>query len=70
VVDTGIGIDQNDLPRVFERFYRVKAQQNIRGTGLGLPIARELIEMHSGHIKVTSTPGKGSTFAIYLPLTE
>lgn len=70
VVDTGIGIDSSDLPRVFERFYRVKAQQNIRGTGLGLPIARELIEMHSGHIKVASTPGRGSTFAIYLPWTE
>jgi len=70
VVDTGIGIEPNDLPRVFERFYRVKAQRNIRGTGLGLPIARELIEMHSGHIRVASIPGKGSTFAIYLPLTE
>jgi two-component system phosphate regulon sensor histidine kinase PhoR len=70
VVDTGIGIDPKDLPRVFERFYRVNAQQSIRGTGLGLPIARELVEMHSGHINVASTPGKGSTFAIYLPLIE
>jgi PAS domain S-box-containing protein len=70
VVDTGIGISQEDLPHLFERFYRVKAQGSIPGTGLGLPIARELVELHAGHIAVTSTPGQGSIFAIYLPLSE
>jgi signal transduction histidine kinase len=68
VADTGIGISQVDLPHLFERFYRVKAQGNIRGTGLGLSITRELIELHSGHIVVSSTLDKGSVFAIYLPL--
>lgn len=68
VADTGIGISQVDLPHLFERFYRVKAQGNIRGTGLGLSITRELIELHSGHIVVSSTLDKGSIFAIYLPL--
>lgn len=70
VVDTGCGISQTDLPRIFERFFRVKTQGNIRGTGLGLAIVRELIELHTGHIGVTSKPGQGSIFAIYLPLLD
>jgi PAS domain S-box-containing protein len=70
VADNGPGISQEDLPHLFERFYRVKAQGNTRGTGLGLSIARELIELHGGQIAVASTPGEGSTFAIYLPLLE
>jgi len=68
IVDTGIGISAEHLPYLFNRFYRVKAQQTIRGTGLGLAIARKLVELHSGHIAVTSVPNQGSTFAIYLPL--
>jgi PAS domain S-box-containing protein len=70
VVDTGIGIMEDNLPRLFERFYRVQTEQNIRGTGLGLSIARNLIELHHGHIAVASKPGQGSTFAIYLPVLE
>ena len=68
--DTGIGISPQDLAHVFERFYRVSAQGNIPGTGLGLSIARELVELHDGHITATSTLGQGSIFAIYLPLSE
>ncbi len=70
VVDTGIGIGPDKLPRLFERFYRAKTQENVRGTGLGLSIAQELIELHAGHIAVASTLDEGSTFAIYLPLLE
>ena len=70
VVDTGIGINPQDLARVFERFFRVEAEGSIPGTGLGLSIARELIKLHGGHIAATSTPGEGSLFAIYLPLVE
>lgn len=70
VVDNGPGISPVDVPHLFERFYRVKNQSNVRGTGLGLSIAKELIELHFGHITVASTPGKGSTFAIYLPLLK
>ena len=70
VSDNGIGISREDLPHLFERFYRVKSQQNIRGTGLGLAITQELIERHHGHIAVTSTLGKGSNFAFYLPVEE
>jgi PAS domain S-box-containing protein len=69
VTDNGIGIGVEHLPHLFERFYRVKAEQNIRGTGLGLAITRELVNLHQGHIAVASTFGKGSTFAFYLPLS-
>jgi PAS domain S-box-containing protein len=68
VMDNGVGIRRDDLPQLFERFYRVEAQGDIPGTGLGLAIARELVELHNGHIAVDSTLGEGSVFAVYLPL--
>jgi two-component system phosphate regulon sensor histidine kinase PhoR len=70
VADTGIGIPANDLPRIFERFYKVdraRAQSQVRGTGLGLAIARHIVEGHGGKIWAESTEGKGSTFHISLP---
>lgn len=70
VIDTGMGISRENLPRVFERFYRVKTQGDIPGTGLGLSIAKELIDSHGGHIAAASTLGEGSVFAVYLPLLE
>ena len=70
VSDTGIGISPQDLAHVFERFYRVSAQGNVPGTGLGLSIARELVELHDGHINAASTLGQGSIFAVYLPVVE
>jgi PAS domain S-box-containing protein len=70
VVDTGIGISAEELPHLYERFYRAKTQGNIPGTGLGLSIARELIELHDGQIAINSVPGKGSIFAVYLSLLE
>jgi signal transduction histidine kinase len=70
VVDTGVGIGHEELPHIFDRFYRVKEQGKTPGTGLGLSIAKELIEAHGGHIAAASTPDKGSVFAIYLPLLE
>jgi two-component system phosphate regulon sensor histidine kinase PhoR len=68
VVDTGIGIDAERIPRLFERFYRVETEGKIPGTGLGLAIAHELVELHGGHVAVASMPGEGSVFAVYLPL--
>ena len=67
--DTGLGIDSSDLPHIFERFYRAdKARTRAAGgTGLGLAITREIIARHHGTIKVDSTLGKGSTFAVFLP---
>jgi two-component system phosphate regulon sensor histidine kinase PhoR len=66
VADTGIGITQNELPRIFERFYRIdKARsRNSGGTGLGLAIVKHLVDAHHGSIKVTSSQGKGTTFIV------
>ncbi|RSD27690.1 two-component system histidine kinase PnpS [Mesobacillus subterraneus] len=66
VKDSGIGIEKSEIPRIFERFYRVdKARsRNSGGTGLGLAIVKHIIEAHKGQIEVTSQIGKGTTFAI------
>ncbi|MBN1191983.1 MAG: HAMP domain-containing histidine kinase [Dehalococcoidales bacterium] len=70
VADTGIGIDGNDLPKVFDRFYRVdKSRSRERGgSGLGLSIVRKIVLEHGGEVTAESTPGQGSTFKVSLPL--
>ncbi len=68
ISDTGVGLADKDLPRIFDRFYRVKTKGNVSGTGLGLAIARELITWHAGHIAVASELGRGTTIAFYLPM--
>jgi signal transduction histidine kinase len=70
VVDTGIGISLDDLPHIFERFYRVETQGTIPGTGLGLSITQELVDLHGGQLSIASSPGVGTIVAIYLPLIE
>lgn len=69
VNDTGIGIPEKDIPRIFERFYRVdKAHsRDLGGTGLGLSIVKHIVQAHKGEVWVTSTPGKGSTFSFTIP---
>ena len=62
VSDSGAGIPEDDLPRIFERFYRVDKSRSGGGTGLGLSISRHLIEAHGGKIWVKSIQGEGSTF--------
>lgn len=70
VEDQGIGIDKAEIPRIFERFYRVdKARsRNSGGTGLGLAIVKHLVEVHHGKIHVKSTIGKGTCIKVFIPL--
>jgi PAS domain S-box-containing protein len=65
--DTGHGIEETHLPYIFDRFYRVDEAHSTRGFGLGLSIARKIIDRHRGRIEVESRPGKGTTLHIWLP---
>ena len=69
VSDTGMGIPKEDLPKIFDRFYRVhRPGKQIKGTGLGLAIVQQIVAMHNGRIEVESLPGQGTTFTVFLPL--
>jgi signal transduction histidine kinase len=70
VIDNGLGIEQKDLARIFDRFYRVRNEKtlNIAGTGLGLPIVKGLLDALGGSIAARSTPGQGSVFTVLLPV--
>jgi signal transduction histidine kinase len=70
VSDTGFGIEERHLEKIFERFYRIKDDNTrfITGTGLGLPIVKGLVDAMGGFIDVQSTPGQGSTFSVTLPI--
>ena len=72
IVDTGIGISEEDIPHIFERFYRVdKARSRVEnGAGLGLAICKYIAEIHGGRIEVISRLGEGSTFSVWLPITS
>ena len=72
VEDRGPGIPKKDLPHVFERFYRVDKIRTRKagGTGLGLPIARTIVEAHGGRIEAASRQGAGTRMSIYLPLVS
>lgn len=70
VKDTGVGIPTGELPHMFERFHRVNGTEGrtFEGTGIGLSLVYELVKLHGGTIRVSSTPGQGSTFTVSLPL--
>ncbi|MBE0691099.1 MAG: PAS domain-containing protein, partial [Anaerolineae bacterium] len=67
IADTGIGIEAEHLPRIFDVFYRVDASHSIAGFGVGLAIAKRIVDLHGGIICATSTPGAGTTVRVSLP---
>lgn len=69
VEDSGCGISEQDLPHIFERFYQCGTQQS-SGTGIGLSLVYELVQLHHGEISVTSTPGVGTTFTVSIPIVQ
>jgi signal transduction histidine kinase len=71
VEDTGIGIPPQDLERIFEEFYRTPQAKEVapRGTGLGLPLVKQILEAHGGSITVESEVGRGSRFVFRLPVS-
>lgn len=73
VTDQGHGIEADDLPRIFDRFYRVdgsRSRQHVEGHGLGLSIAKRIVDQHGGQLNVQSEPGRGATFSIRLLLAS
>ena len=68
IADTGVGIPDDDIPHLFEKFFRVhETEGRISGTGLGLSICKEIVQGHGGRMEVKSKLGEGSTFSVYLP---
>jgi len=70
IVDTGIGIEEENMPKLFEKFFRIegKTKDNSPSSGLGLSIAQSIAELHGGEISVTSRAGQGSNFSVSIPL--
>ncbi|WP_051040891.1 sensor histidine kinase [Rhizobium leguminosarum] len=68
VQDYGIGIDQDDLPKMFERYFRARTSTGIAGTGIGLTLVKQIVELHGGRISVVSHRGEGSRFTVSLPI--
>ncbi|MBN2299496.1 MAG: HAMP domain-containing protein [Deltaproteobacteria bacterium] len=67
VTDTGTGIEEHDLPHIFERFYRGDKSRSTPGSGLGLALVQSIVRAHKGDTEVLSSPGKGSTFTFFIP---
>jgi len=68
VADSGVGIASDEIERIFERFYKADRSRSSRGTGLGLALAKHIVNAHGGRLKAESVEGKGSTFRFTLPL--
>ncbi|OWV75264.1 ATPase [Rhizobium sp. R634] len=68
VADSGIGMDAEDLPKLFQPYYRARSATGIAGTGIGLNVVKQVVELHGGKVEVASELGKGTTFTILLPI--
>src|SRR5208283_3520884 len=71
VSDTGVGIDPEEISKIFDKFYRIKdpRTRHVRGSGLGLAIVKAIVESHGGRVEVASWPGKGTAFRVLLPIS-
>lgn len=70
ISDQGVGINESDMPHIFEQFYTADRSRSGNGTGLGLAIAKRIVEAHNGTITASSVPGRGATFTIQLPINK
>lgn len=70
ISDNGIGMKPEELSRIFEKFYQSDASRTSAGNGLGLTLAKRIVDLHHGKIEVSSSPGKGTSFVITLPTTK
>jgi signal transduction histidine kinase len=70
VEDNGIGFEQHFADKIFTIFQRLNTREKFEGTGIGLALCKKIVENHSGQITVNSVPGEGTTFTLYLPVTE
>jgi two-component system, OmpR family, sensor histidine kinase BaeS len=70
VTDTGVGVDAEDLPRIFDRFWRGRNASGTSGSGIGLAVAAELARAHGGELTATSQPGQGTQLTLTLPTAE
>ncbi|WP_051040908.1 sensor histidine kinase [Rhizobium leguminosarum] len=68
ISDSGIGMDADDLPKLFQPYYRARSATGIAGTGIGLNVVKQVVELHGGTVEVTSELGNGTTFTIRLPI--
>jgi len=69
VRDHGVGIDEDDLGKMFQRYFRAKTSTGIAGTGIGLNLVKTLVELHNGTVTVESSRGEGSIFTVCLPIS-
>ena len=70
IKDSGCGISADDLPHIFDRFYRADASRHLSGNGLGLALVKAVVDAHKWKLDVNSTPGVGTTFIITIPLNN
>ena len=70
MADSGVGIPPEDIPHIFDGFYRGKSAEKTEGHGIGLAVSHQIVEAHEGSISVSSEMGKGTTFLLHFPITE
>jgi signal transduction histidine kinase len=70
VQDHGVGIDAEDVPKIFQRYFRARTSSGIPGTGLGLYLVKKIIDLHGGSIEIDTQKGRGTSFIVKLPISR